>query len=253
MTDSDVRTGRPPDAPPPGPEWKKIPGVKDYYEFSHRGLVRSLDHTTNGRFYEGRDPLKPRLDPYGYEVVNITLADGTRKHGVSVARLVLLAHAGEPPDPGMQACHGPGGQRDNRWPEAIRWDDDQANRDDRWESHPPKPKPLKVCVMCGAGFDTPGRRCHPCVVEISAAAARLIADKPRGGGMDPEEAAKELDYPSAVGLFRLAKKYGGLRCTVEPVLLIEEVNAAMRELGAGHPPSWLRRVTAGRFKRGDAP
>ena len=249
MTDSDTLTGRPPDAPPPGPEWKKIPGVKDYYEFSHRGRVRSLDHTTNGRDYEGHDPLKLRPDGDDYLVVNITLDDGTRKNGVSVARHVLLAHAGEPPDPAMQACHGPGGKQDNRWPENLRWDYDQANRDDRWESHPPKPKPLKVCVLCGNGFDTPGRRCHPCVVKISVAGACLIAE-----GKDTEEAAREVGYPSANGLFRLARKYGGLRCTVAPVVVIEEANAAVRAAhAAGDTASWLRRVTGRRSRRGDAP
>lgn len=252
MTDSDTLTGRPPDAPPPGEEWKPMPGAKDWYEFSHRGYARSLDHTTAGRPYKGQ-VLNPRRDGDGYAVINITMADGTRKHGVSLARCILLAHAGEPPDPGMQACHGPGGQLDNRWPENLRWDTDDANRIEALElrlaNNPPKPKPLKECVRCGAGFDTPGRRCRPCVIWFGVEGAKAIA-----AGKRLEAAAEELDYPSATGLFELARKHGGLRCTVEPVVLIDEANAALRAARAvGDSASWLRRVTMATRKRGNTP
>jgi hypothetical protein len=243
MTDSDVRV-RPPDAPLPGPEWKKIPGVKDYYEASHRGLIRSLPHTTNGRDYEGTDPLKPRLDGDGYEVVNVTLASGERRHGMSVARLVLQAHAWNRWAPGLQACHGPGGQRDNRWPENLRWDTDEANRADWRRDNPPQPKPPKVCPRCGGEHDSPGRRCQPCLDDLGRQSARQIA----GGEDDLDALAKDLGYPSGVGLFRLAVRRGGLRCTVAPVVLIEECNAAVSAArAASHPPSRLRRVL---FRRG---
>jgi hypothetical protein len=245
MTVSNVTALRPPDAPPPGDEWKKIADVKPYYEFSHRGLVRSLDHTTRGRFYAGKEPLTPRLDGDGYEVVNITYNDGTRKNGVSVARLILLAHDPEGYAPGLQACHGPGGQRDNRWPENLRWDTDEANRADWRRDNPPRPRPLKECVRCGAGFGGNGRRCHPCLVQIGQLGARLLAD-----GADLEAAAEEAGYPSAVGLFRLAVRYGGLRCTVEgvtPAIVVvpEELAAAAKEMfTVRDPQSWLQRVRA---------
>jgi hypothetical protein len=225
MTDSE-QLERPADALPPGPEWKPLPGAKDY-EFSHRGYARSMDRTRKGRFYPGVQ-LKPRLDGDGYEIVNITLDDGTRKCGVSVARCVLLAHAGEPAAPSMQACHGPGGQRDNRWPENLRWDTDEANRQEalvvRLQNRPPKPpRPLKTCPRCGRQHSGKGQNCHECVVGLGVRAALLLS-----GGMMLDKVAAELEYPPA-GVFTLAVKYGGLRVT----------------LGSGHVPSpepWLRRV-----------
>ena len=207
MTASD-QLARPPDAPPPGPEWKTIPGVLWWYQASHRGKIRSLDHKDrNGRDHEGK-VLNPRLDGDGYEVVNITLEDGTRKHGVSVARLVLLAHAREPGDPGLQACHGPGGQRDNRWPENLRWDTEEANREEWWRDNAPKPKPPKACLRCGEGFTTTGLRCHPCVVDIGVESARLLA-----GGTRLKAVTEHAGYPLTVdgldGVHHLARRYGG--------------------------------------------
>jgi NUMOD4 motif len=206
--------------------WKPVPGA-GYYEVSHRGHVRSVDRTINGRFCKGV-VLKPRQDGDGYLVVNITYDGGERRHGVSVARLVLLAHDGEPPGPSMQACHGPGGQRDNRWPENLRWDTDEANRQEalvvRLQNRPPKPpRPLKACPRCGAQHGGKGQNCHECVVGLGVRAALLLS-----GGMMLDKVAAELEYPPA-GAFTLAVKYGGLRVTLD----------------TGHRPSpqpWLRRV-----------
>lgn len=201
MTDSDVKAET----------WKAVPGVQWWYEASDRGRIQSLDHKDrNGRPHKGT-VLNPRPDGDGYLVVNVTLEDGTRKHGMSVARLVLLAHAGEPPQPDMQACHGPGGQKDNRWPENLRWGTDEENRADWRRDNPPVPKPLKVCVRCGAGFNTKGNRCRPCITWFAEEGARRMA-----GGMDPEQAAREVDYPSAIGLIRLGMKHAGLRFVVTP-------------------------------------
>jgi len=95
MTVSDMRTET----------WKPVPGA-GYYEASDLGHIRSVDRTIGGRFYKGV-VLKLRDDGDGYSVVNITYDGGERKHNVSVARLVLLAHD---PD-GCRRATGPAGRR----------------------------------------------------------------------------------------------------------------------------------------------
>jgi hypothetical protein len=196
MTDSDVRVET----------WKPIPGA-GYYMASDLGNVRSITHTTKGRLFEGRE-LKPRRDSDGYLVVNITYDGGVRVHGVSVARLVLLAHAGEPKPGEGQACHGPGGQRDNRYPENLRWDTDEANREEWWRDNAPPPKPAKVCLRCGGPVPGSGLRCHPCVEAIGVESARLLA-----AGTRLKAVAEKVGYPVTVdgldGVHRLARLYGG--------------------------------------------
>ena len=93
-------------------EWKPFPDARDY-EASHRGKVQSLDRTKNGRFHKGI-VLKLREDGDGYLVFNYTDDENVRHHNVSVARMVLLAHDPDGYFEGAQACHGPGGQKDNR-------------------------------------------------------------------------------------------------------------------------------------------
>jgi hypothetical protein len=198
MTDSDVQTG----------EWKVPRGVVWFYQASHRGHIRSLDHDTKGRHYEGT-VLTPREDGDGYLVANVAREDGTRWNGVSVARLVLLAHDPDGYAEGMQACHGPGGQKDNRWPENLRWGTDEQNRADWRRDNPPRPKPLKECPRCGTQHDGKGRNCHACVVELGVRGARLLADR-----VPLQEAADQLGYPP-VALHNLAVKYGHLVCSVE--------------------------------------
>jgi hypothetical protein len=68
------------------------------------------------------------------------------------------------------------------------------------------------------------------VQSLGRAAAPLIEES-----ADLEEVAKALDYPSAVGIFNLAVKHGGLRMYV----------VTDSEPGIRHPESsepWLRRV-----------
>src|SRR6516225_1936137 len=125
-------------------EWKPFPDARDY-EASHRGKVQSLDRTKNGRFHKGI-VLKLREDGDGYLVFNYTDDENMRHHNVSVARMVLMAHDPGAYFEGAQACHGPGGRQDNRWPENIRWDTREANWAEalavRLANSPPKPKPL---------------------------------------------------------------------------------------------------------------
>jgi hypothetical protein len=196
MTVSDTRTET----------WKPIPGAA-WYQVSDRGRVRSVDRTIGGKDYLGV-VLKLREDRDGYLVVNITYDGGERKHGVSVARLVLLAHDPDGRKPGLQACHGPGGQKDNRWPENLRWDTDEANRADWRRDNPPQPKPPKLCVICGGEFRSNGQRCHPCVVSIGVQAGQLLRM-----GVRLKDVTERLGYPVTVdgldGIHKLARRYGG--------------------------------------------
>jgi len=216
MTDSDQRAET----------WKPVPGAA-YYQASDRGHVRSVDRTIGGRDYKGV-VLKPREDGDGYLVVNITYDGGERKHGVSVARLVLLAHAPEGHRPGLEACHGPGGQKDNRLVN-LRWDTKDANREEalglRLLNSPPKARPPKTCPRCGAEHRGKGQNCHDCVAGLGVMAASMLSS-----GMMLDVAAAELEYPPA-GVYNLAVRYGGLRAVIEPA--------------AGNVPSpepWLHRV-----------
>jgi NUMOD4 motif len=210
------QTGRPADAPPPGPEWKKIGGYS-HYEWSHRGLVRSIDRTVGGRRYRGVT-LKLRPNNSGYLVVNVT-NDQCVKETVLVHRMILLAHDGEF-EPGQETLHGPGGQLDNRWPENLRKGSHPENVAERVAAQPLKPpKPRTPCLnheQCGGYVTAGGRRCHECVVELGVAAAALLEE-----GAPLDKVAEILGYPSPVGLHTLAVKYG--------------------DYGVQRP-SWLRRV-----------
>lgn len=231
MTVSDQRA-RPPDNPPRGEEWMPYPGA-GFYDFSHRGKARSRPRTINGKPYEGKEPLSTRLNNQGYVLVDIRMDDGTKKT-VTMHTGVLRSHAGEP-GPGQETLHGPGGPQDNRWPENIRWGTRPENLADMAANRPPRePKAPKTCPRCESEHADPGRRCHKCVVELGQRAAPLIEET-----LDPERAARELDYPSPAGLFKLAVKYGGLRVYVDraPITAGE---AVIRH--AASPPSWLRRV-----------
>lgn len=238
MTASNVVALRPPDNPPPGPEWKPIPGA-GYYEASHRGKLRSVDRTIGGKSYKGvvlKTRVQNKVQPgdVQYELGDVRRDDGT-KWTNTVHSFVLLAHVGEP-GAGEETLHGPGGPLDNRWPENIGYGTKAANA--AMKDRPVRePKPPALCVnydRCGRNAGPGGRRCHECVVEMGQAGAALMEE-----GADPEQAAEMLGYASAVGLYRLAVKYGGGRFVVDhPAVTVSEP-------GSGHVPSpepWLRRV-----------
>ena len=190
-------------------KWLPVPGA-GYYEASDRGHVRSVDRTIGGRFYKGV-VLKPREDADGYLRVNITNDRGERQHNESVARLVLMAHDPEGYRPGLHACHGPNGKRDNRLTE-LRWDTPEANRMEalavRLENSPPKPKPPKVCPRCGRAHDGKGRNCPACVDGLASVAAGMLA-----AGVMLDTVSEELAYPPAA-CYNLAVRRGYLRVTV---------------------------------------
>lgn len=120
----------------PPEHWRPVVGWEDLYEVSDRGRVRSLDrwiaHQGGRRFHPGRI-LKPAPHNAGYPKVNLCRGkgDGERRECVYVHRLVLDAFAGPCP-PGKEACHGPGGPSDNRWPESgLHWGTPEENNHDK--------------------------------------------------------------------------------------------------------------------------
>lgn len=98
--------------------WKPVPGYEGQYEVSDYGRVRSIERWV--AYSNGRGRRQPgrmlKLMPDGNGYLRVTLAGATRH----VHILVLQAFA-EPRPPGMDACHGPGGRLDNRWPENLRY------------------------------------------------------------------------------------------------------------------------------------
>lgn len=221
-------------------KWKAVPGARDY-ESCPGGHVRSLPREKNGRTYPGTypEPMKLREDGDGYLVFNYTDDDGVRHTNASVARVTLMTH--DPAwRPWLQACHGPGGQKDNRFPGNIRTDTADANRQEALETrlanNPPKPKPPKVCPRCGAEHWEKGKNCRACFEGIGVRGARLLAD-----GVGPEKVAEHLDYPLA-GVLNLAVRYGGLRFVIE-----DELNAMLR--AASHSASPARRLRRVLFRR----
>jgi hypothetical protein len=187
---------RPADSPPPGEEWKKVPGYS-VYEWSHRGQVRSPARP---------DGLRQRPNNSGYLVVNV-VNDAGVKETVLVHRMILRAHAGEF-GPGEESLHGAGGQLDNRYPENLRKDTHVVNVAERVAANPPAPKPPKVCPRCGAEHRGRGRNCPGCVQGLADAAARMLA-----AGMPLDKVSDELRYPP-VACFNLAVRRGGLRVTL---------------------------------------
>jgi hypothetical protein len=202
-----------------------------------------VDRWIDGKFYPAKEPLSTRPNDYknpekAYLLVDIRTDEDIRagngaKTTISMQKGVLRSHAGEP-GPGEETLHGPGGPQDNRWPENIRWGTHPENVAERVAANPRAPKPLKVCPVCEREHTGRGRRCPECVAKIGVDGALLIAAKP-----DLEEAAKALDYPSAVGVFNLAVKHGGLR------VYVDREAATPSDPGIRHsasPQPWLRRV-----------
>jgi hypothetical protein len=98
--------------------WCPIIGYEGLYEVSDFGRVRSL---RSGK-------LLAAYEHQGYLAVTLHGANGQRTRHIQ--RLVLEAFAGPRP-PGQQACHGPWGSLDNRYPENLRWDTPVQNSDDK--------------------------------------------------------------------------------------------------------------------------
>lgn len=225
------------------PEWVSLAERRPKlaaYEVNHRGRVRSVDRMDRlGRKVKGCE-LKPRVSGTSvYPKVTLYDADG-KQTDFTVGSLVLLAYVGECPE-GQEVMHLHDNPLDNRWPEELSYGTHEQNVFQRTINRPALPKPIKVCVRCGAEFTSSGKRCHDCVVQVGQLAARKLAE-----GADLEQVADDLGYPSHVGVFRLAVRYGG--AVVVLATDLQEVNEQLRH------QSWLHNVFVtlrDQFRSGD--
>jgi hypothetical protein len=71
--------------------WKDIPDYEDLYQVSECGKVKSIERPHNYRGVKKEKILKPCLNEFGYEVVNLW-KDGVGKN-YKVHRLVMYAHS----------------------------------------------------------------------------------------------------------------------------------------------------------------
>lgn len=237
MTASGIETGR----------WLPVPGYSSY-EACDRGEVRSIDRfLADGRRKKGVT-LRTRPSNRGYQLLDM-VNDAGEKKTVTLHSIVLLTFAGPCPE-GMEALHENDDQTDNRWPENLRWGTHPENVADRMRNRPATPKPDKRCVRCGDPFAGNGKRCHDCVVAIGREAAQMLA-----AGEDPDRVALALGYPSTVGVWRLAVKYGGARVVIAGAVRTPQI-IPVKPRGVAAKPPLLHRVTTtlrARFGRGDTP
>lgn len=103
-------------------EWRDIRGYEGRYQVSSLGRVRSLTRPgCKGRV------LRPTPNGHGYLAVSLSSPSG--RGSKNVHRLVAVAFLGPRPH-GMEVCHGPGGQHDNRLSN-LRYDTPTGNAADR--------------------------------------------------------------------------------------------------------------------------
>lgn len=116
--------------------WRPIPRWPEY-EVSNMGRVRSLPRTILRR--DGVEIerklliLRPSTQHGPTPYQRVSLRRPGMRSVVAVHRLVLDAFVGPCP-PGMEACHGPTGARDNRLSN-LRWDSHRENCEDRDRRH----------------------------------------------------------------------------------------------------------------------
>ncbi|MDP9143661.1 MAG: NUMOD4 motif-containing HNH endonuclease [Actinomycetota bacterium] len=165
-----------------GERWAPIPG-RPGYQASDLGRIRSVDRTVthkNGRTFRLRGRILTAAPlPNGY---HHTFTGAGR--GGYVHRMVLEAFVGPCPD-GMEACHGPGGQPDNRLVN-LRWDTKSANAQDMIRLGRKAEQKRKACPVGHAlampnlvNSHLPNRKCRACNCG-RAAIQRLEAKGQRG-------------------------------------------------------------------------
>ncbi|HIV77331.1 MAG TPA: NUMOD4 motif-containing HNH endonuclease [Candidatus Sphingomonas excrementigallinarum] len=104
----------------------------EFYQVSSLGRVRMLDRavrTKGGATAIRKGRLKAQtLHNNGYLVVGYTVNGRLKQRQVN--RVVAFSFYGQPPEPGMEACHGNGDRLDNRKGN-IRWDTKLGNAADK--------------------------------------------------------------------------------------------------------------------------
>jgi len=98
--------------------WKDIEEFKDSYEVSNFGRVRSKERFKYTRTYPSKI-MKPLIGNNG--CVLVRLRNGKSQVRRSVAKLVLLAFVGNPPDVARQVRHKDGNPNNN-YVDNLEWD-----------------------------------------------------------------------------------------------------------------------------------
>jgi hypothetical protein len=187
------------------PEWAPLPGFSRY-EVSHRGGgIR--------RRGGGRQPLKVSVGTHGYPEAQ-PYNDAAKQEKRTMHSLVLLGHAGAPPE-GMETLHGPRGPLDYRYCGCGSPDCTEGNL--RYGTHEmnvgetiaagravrPATHPCINHERCGGMVVNPGRRCLPCAQEVGRQAAAM-----RDAGIDLPTATRKLGYKSTSWVLGLSVRHG---------------------------------------------
>lgn len=156
----------------PSEVWRPVPAWPGY-QVSGRGRVRSVDRVLADGRGAGGKLLKPSKDKDGYRYV--TLANGPERWRVHVGRLVLLAFAGEPESPELEACHRNGRRWDNRAAN-LYWGTDGENRADRERHRREREARAAVSGVTAGNEVTAGTtetgRAAPCPLDLVSASSQ---------------------------------------------------------------------------------
>lgn len=188
------------------PEWAPVPGFSRY-EVSHRGGgIR--------RRGGGRQPLKVSVGTHGYPEAQ-PYNDQGKQEKPTMHSLVLLGHAGPPPD-GTETLHGKGGPLDYRYCGCgspgctegnLRYDTHKVNVGETIAAGNARRPATVPCVnhdRCGGLVVNAGSRCLPCAEDIGVTAAAML-----GAGMASDAVTRVLGYKSESWVLTLARRHGG--------------------------------------------
>ena len=177
------------------------------YEASDLGRARSVDRAgRNGRPLQGRI-LSTRPHEAGYVKTDMRCDTPAHKRPHTLLmHTIVLTTFDRPRPPGMEACHGPGGPADNRWPESgLHWGTSAVNeREKPQPSAPPDPThPCRNAPACPNLVIPQGRRCLDCVAVVGREAAGMLR-----AGRPLQEVAEHFGYTGPDWVYSLAVKHG---------------------------------------------
>ena len=119
--------------------WKDIKGYEGLYQVSTYGRVKSLEHTTNDRYF--KEKLYKPTEKSGHFTV-VLRKHGTKPKHFALSRLILTTFVGECPK-GCIACHKDGNSRNNHV-DNLYWGTYAQNTRDLFVSNTAKQARLTV-------------------------------------------------------------------------------------------------------------
>ena len=176
-----------------------------YQASGELGHVRSIDRVVGARRVRGV-VLKERADGDGYRRINMSCDDPEHKPHTHTVHKVILTTFDKPCPPGMEACHGPGGPGDNRYPASgLQWGSKVFNASTNQASLAPivTSYPCRNAPRCPNTNAKPDRRCTDCVAEMGMQAAAML-----NAGMNLNDVAVHFGNTQE-WVFKLAVQHGG--------------------------------------------